>query len=100
MTRKTFSTLVDEQQYLELKKWLLDRGIPISVWLDNQIKQTITPGEKIDMEVIPHYGTAPIEKRTWMMSNLSNNDQIFTIKSGCEEWLHLVRLWNRGDLEQ
>ena len=100
--KKTFSTLVDEELAHRLKMYLVERNIPVNKWFSEVIESTInqTKYQKIAENTIPPLESHAIDKKDWMMRNLTNNGDIFSIKSGCEEWLHLIRLWNRGDLKE
>lgn len=99
MSRKTFSTSIDVEQYQHLRSYLFARNISITDWLDEQMARTLTPKEELEEQAICPLDSAYIDKKNWMMQNLSNTDQIHTIKAGCEEWLGLIRSWNRGDLQ-
>jgi hypothetical protein len=100
--KKGFSTLVDEDLAHQLKLYLTARNIPISKWLTQTIETTLQPQKQIDLAQnnLPDLASYSADKKDWMMRNLTNNEQIGMIKAGCEEWLHLIKLWNRGDLKQ
>ena len=97
----TIGARVNAEKYHQLKLFLLEHNIQVADWLDNQIDFTIADKkQELTNNEIPILESHYKEKKAWMMRNLTNSDQILAIKAGCEEWLHLIKLWNRGDLQK
>lgn len=99
--KKTFSSLVDSDSLYALKMFCLQRNIPMNKWLQDAIDSTLHPAEQAaaDGPMYPVLESHPADKKDWLMANLDNAHTINAIKAGCEEWLQLIKLWNRGDLQ-
>jgi hypothetical protein len=98
---KTIGARVNAEKYHQLKLFLLEHNMQVADWLDHQIDFTIgNKKQELANNEIPILESHSKEKKAWMMRNQSNSDQILAIKAGCEEWLQLIKLWNRGDLQR
>jgi len=100
MNERTLSARVDSEKFQKLKHYLLDHNTELSIWVNHQIDSILEPQKQESQDNdIPPYDSTPAQKKAWMMKNLHNDRLIASLEFGCQEWTHLIKKRDRGDLQ-